>query len=61
MHAEVTEMLLKFDINRDGDISFDEFLRMIVMPPWCRLLPGVYLSQPHSLSASLSLILILIL
>jgi len=39
MHAEVTEMLLKFDINRDGDISFDEFLRMIVMPPWCRLLP----------------------
>jgi Ca2+-binding EF-hand superfamily protein len=39
IHAEVTEMLVKFDINRDGDISFDEFLRMIVLPPWCRLLP----------------------
>jgi Ca2+-binding EF-hand superfamily protein len=39
IHTEVTEMLRLFDINRDGDISFDEFLRMIVMPPWCRLLP----------------------
>jgi len=47
IHAEVTEMLQTFDINRDGDISFDEFLRMIVSPPWCRLLPDSVQGKLH--------------
>jgi Ca2+-binding EF-hand superfamily protein len=47
IHNEVTDMLKLFDINRDGDISFDEFLRMIVMPPWCRLLPESVQGKLH--------------
>lgn len=47
IHVEVTEMLHLFDINRDGDISFDEFLRMIVTPPWCRLLPESVQGKLH--------------
>lgn len=40
-------MLRLFDINRDGDISFDEFLRMVVTPPWCRLLPESVQGKLH--------------
>eukprot|EP00656_Telonema_subtile_P049542 TRINITY_DN6184_c0_g1_i1.p1 TRINITY_DN6184_c0_g1~~TRINITY_DN6184_c0_g1_i1.p1 ORF type:complete len:528 (-),score=192.16 TRINITY_DN6184_c0_g1_i1:124-1707(-) len=47
IHVEVTEMLHLFDINRDGDISFDEFLRMVVTPPWCRLLPESVQGKLH--------------
>eukprot|EP00658_Telonema_sp_P-2_P019865 TRINITY_DN17815_c0_g1_i11.p1 TRINITY_DN17815_c0_g1~~TRINITY_DN17815_c0_g1_i11.p1 ORF type:complete len:1130 (+),score=343.73 TRINITY_DN17815_c0_g1_i11:190-3579(+) len=47
IHVEVTEMLRLFDINRDGDISFDEFLRMVVTPPWCRLLPESVQGKLH--------------
>jgi Ca2+-binding EF-hand superfamily protein len=44
---EVDAVLDKFDINRDGDISFDEFLRMIVSEPWNVLLPADVRGKLH--------------
>ena len=37
----------KFDIDRDGDIGFSEFLRMIVTKPWSILLPETVRAKLH--------------
>jgi len=34
INTEVISVLSRFDINKDGEIGFDEFLRMIVTKPW---------------------------
>merc|ERR1719183_75241 len=47
IQREVDEVLRKFDINRDGDIAFDEFLRMIVTKPWNVLLPETVKDKLH--------------
>lgn len=47
INAEVSEVLAKFDINKDGDIGFDEFLRMIVTKPWNILLPETVQDKLH--------------
>ena len=47
INSEVNEVLAKFDINKDGDIGFDEFLRMIVTKPWNILLPETTRDKLH--------------
>lgn len=47
INTEVQEVLDKFDIDRDGDIGFDEFLRMVVTKPWSVLLPDSVQDKLH--------------
>ena len=47
INGEVMQVLAKFDINHDGEIGFDEFLRMIVQKPWNVLLPETVQEKLH--------------
>jgi len=47
INVQVQETLDKFDIDRDGDIGFDEFLRMVVTKPWSVLLPETVQDKLH--------------
>lgn len=37
--VQVRETMRRFDLDRDGSISFYEFLRMLCCKPWGQLLP----------------------
>merc|ERR1712096_259611 len=57
LESQVQSAFDEYDVNRDGVISFVEFMHMIAQPPWSSLLPSEVRGCIESLASREALVL----